>query len=129
MCDDETLKHFADIDNKLKKLRSVQTSISEDVNATANGLGNKIDKLVDDISNVKIEQAKPLLTTRAWIMIFGAVFSAVAAISVPAYKTMFLAEQLHDAFSKHIEKDMGDHKINAENIHALDNRIIVLEQK
>jgi len=146
MCDPDTLKHFAAQDKvlnahskdlqkvhqQLVEIRSVQASISEDVNATAKdarekiaNLNAKMDSVVGDITSIKVEQAKPLLTIWQKLVLV----SCIPAALFPVYDTMFTAKQLHDAFSTHVEKDMSEHQINAKNIHALDNRIIVLEQK
>jgi len=128
MCDTDTLKHFeaqgkvlnahsedlkqvhgqlADIDNTLKTLRSVQASISEDVNATAKdarekiaNLNAKMDSVVGDITSIKIEQAKPLLTIWQKLVLV----SCIPAALLPVYETMFTAKQLQAEFSKHVEK-------------------------
>jgi len=124
--------HLVGIDSTLATLRSVQASISEDVNSNAEdarekiaNLNAKMDNVVGDISSIRIEQAKPLLTMWQKLILV----SCIPAALLPVYETMFTAKQLQAEFSKHVEKDMSEHKANAKDINILDKRIIVLEQK
>jgi len=141
MCTNEVLKSEFNrletkVDSALKSITSDNALTTGEViklrDTVLEGHAKFKQHLVDEKSYRESEARRPIIIFSLWqkLCLAGAACTMIAASISGAMmiaSTQTSVRHIGTAIAGHVNRDMGEHAVNAENIHNLDKRVYILE--